>query len=65
MQVHSFTLEDVQLLRETVGPSIGVKAAGGIRTFENAVKMLQAGANRLGTSGAVEIITGNLSTSSY
>ncbi|MTI54883.1 deoxyribose-phosphate aldolase [Geosporobacter ferrireducens] len=59
------TLEDVQLLRETVGPSIGVKAAGGIRTFENAVKMLQAGANRLGTSGAVEIITGNLSTSSY
>ena len=50
------SLEDVKLMRETVGKSLGVKAAGGIRTLEDAIKMIEAGANRLGTSGSVAMI---------
>jgi deoxyribose-phosphate aldolase len=50
------TAEDVRLMRKTVGPEFGVKAAGGIRSYEDAVKMIQAGANRLGTSSAVKIM---------
>jgi len=50
------TVEDVALLRRTVGPSIGVKAAGGIRTAEQAIAMLEAGADRLGTSATVAIL---------
>ena len=52
------TLEDVRLLRETVGPEIGVKAAGGIRDRATAEAMLAAGANRIGTSSGVAIVTG-------
>lgn len=44
------TVEDVMLLRQTVGQQVGVKASGGIRTFEDATKMIQAGASRLGAS---------------
>ena len=51
------TAEDVALMRKTVGPNVGVKAAGGIRTYEDAVKMIQAGANRLGCSAGVAIVT--------
>lgn len=50
------TVEDVTLLRQVVGPSIGVKAAGGIRTAEQAIAMLEAGATRLGTSATVAIL---------
>lgn len=50
------TVEDVRLLRQTVGPDMGVKAAGGIRTIEQAKAMLEAGATRLGTSAAKELI---------
>lgn len=50
------TVEDVRLMRKTVGKDIGVKAAGGIRTLNDALKMIEAGANRLGTSGSVAII---------
>jgi deoxyribose-phosphate aldolase len=50
------TVEDVKLMRRTVGKDFGVKAAGGIRTLDNALKMIEAGANRLGTSGSVAII---------
>ena len=50
------TVEDVRLLRKTVGANVGVKAAGGIRTLADALKMIEAGANRLGTSGSVAII---------
>ncbi len=50
------SVEDVKLMRETVGKSLGVKAAGGIRTLEDAIKMIEAGANRLGTSGSVAMI---------
>ena len=50
------SVEDVKLMRETVGKNLGVKAAGGIRTLEDAIKMIEAGANRLGTSGSVAMI---------
>jgi deoxyribose-phosphate aldolase len=50
------TAEDVTLMRRTVGDNIGVKAAGGIRTLADALRMIRAGANRLGTSGSVAIL---------
>lgn len=50
------TIEDVKLLREIVGPNVGVKASGGIRTWEQVVKFVEAGANRIGTSVGVEIV---------
>ena len=52
------TVEDVRLMRQTVGEAMGVKAAGGIRTYADAVAMIRAGANRIGTSTAVQIIEG-------
>ena len=52
------TTEDVQLLRETVGPEFGVKAAGGIRDTATALAMIDAGATRLGTSSSVAIVQG-------
>ncbi len=52
------TPHDVKLLRETVGPSMGVKAAGGIRSFKDALRMIDAGANRLGTSSGIAILEG-------
>ena len=50
------TTSDVKLLRDVVGPDFGVKASGGIRTYDDALKMINAGANRLGTSSGVAII---------
>jgi len=50
------TLEDVDLMRRVVGPQMGVKAAGGIRSLADARAMLQAGATRLGTSAGVKIV---------
>ena len=50
------TVEDVALMRSVVGPNMGVKAAGGIRTAEDARKMVAAGATRIGTSAGVQII---------
>ncbi len=52
------TVEDVALMREVVGNAMGVKAAGGIRTYADALRMIQAGATRLGTSAGVQIILG-------
>jgi deoxyribose-phosphate aldolase len=49
------TVEDVALMRRVVGQTMGVKASGGIRTLEDAQRMLAAGANRLGTSSGVAI----------
>ncbi len=49
------TVEDVKLLRKTVGPNFGVKASGGIKTKDQALAMAAAGANRLGTSSGIEI----------
>jgi len=51
------TVQDVQLMRKIVGPRMGVKASGGIRTYEDATKMIQAGANRIGASASVAIVT--------
>lgn len=57
------TVEDVKLMRKTVGDKIGVKAAGGIRDYKTAMEMIMAGATRLGSSSGVsiynEIIEGN------
>lgn len=49
------TIEDVKLMRKAVGKKMGVKAAGGIRDRETALKMIKAGATRIGTSNGVEI----------
>ena len=50
------TVHDVELMRRTVGPEMGVKASGGIRTLEDALAMIEAGASRLGASAGVKII---------
>jgi deoxyribose-phosphate aldolase len=50
------TIEDVELMRHVVGPEMGVKAAGGIRTYTDAIAMIKAGANRLGASAGVKIV---------
>ncbi|MEA1964846.1 MAG: deoxyribose-phosphate aldolase [Candidatus Aerophobetes bacterium] len=52
------TLHNVRLMRETVGKDMGVKAAGGIHTTEEALAMIEAGANRLGVSAGVAIVEG-------
>lgn len=52
------TLEDVRLIRETVGQHFGIKASGGIRDLESAQQFIQAGADRIGTSSGVLIVNG-------
>jgi deoxyribose-phosphate aldolase len=52
------TVHDVELMRKTVGPQMGVKASGGVRTFEDADAMIKAGATRIGASAGVKIIQG-------
>lgn len=52
------TVEDIALMRRIVGSEIGVKASGGVRTAEDAIRMAAAGANRLGASASVAIVTG-------
>ena len=50
------TAHDVALMRKTVGPDMGVKASGGVRTHEDLMAMVEAGANRIGTSNGTKII---------
>jgi deoxyribose-phosphate aldolase len=52
------TVEDVALMRRVVGPQMGVKASGGVRDYEDARKMVEAGATRIGASAGVKIIQG-------
>jgi deoxyribose-phosphate aldolase len=52
------TVHDVALMRRVVGPEMGIKAAGGVRTYEDAENMVQAGATRIGASAGVKIIQG-------
>lgn len=52
------TLEDVQLMRATVGPKMGVKASGGVRSYEDAIAMIDAGATRIGASSGIAIVEG-------
>jgi deoxyribose-phosphate aldolase len=59
------TVADVALMRRTVGPKMGVKAAGGIRSLEDALAMIRAGATRLGTSSGVLLVKGGTSTGAY
>lgn len=56
------TIEDIRLMRETVGPKMGVKASGGIHNAEQAQAMLDAGATRIGTSAGVAIMSGKTAT---
>ncbi|MBH0331925.1 deoxyribose-phosphate aldolase [Brevibacillus brevis] len=58
------TVEDIALMRKTVGPNVGVKASGGVRDGETAVAMIEAGASRIGTSSGVSIVTGAKTTGS-
>ena len=52
------TVEDIEMMRRIVGNELGVKASGGVRTAEDALRMAAAGANRLGASASVAIVTG-------
>ncbi len=52
------TVEDIILMRQTIGPHMGVKASTGIKTREDAERLINAGANRLGTSAGIAIVTG-------
>ncbi|EFV77386.1 MULTISPECIES: deoxyribose-phosphate aldolase [Cytobacillus] len=59
------TAEDIALMRKTVGPEIGVKASGGVRSAEDAQKMIDAGATRIGASSGAAIVNGLTSDSDY
>ncbi|WP_196930489.1 deoxyribose-phosphate aldolase [Paenisporosarcina sp. FSL H8-0542] len=59
------TFEDVALMREVVGPDLGVKASGGVRSLEDVQKMIEAGATRIGASSGVQIVQGLTSNSDY
>ncbi len=53
------TIEDVRLMRSVVGPNMGVKASGGVRTYQQALAMIEAGASRIGTSNTTAIAQGD------
>ncbi|SEK63179.1 deoxyribose-phosphate aldolase [Paenibacillus sp. OK003] len=59
------TPEDIALMRRTVGPDVGVKASGGVRSLEDMQKMIDAGATRIGASSGVKIMQGEQSASNY
>lgn len=59
------TAEDVALMRRIVGDDVGVKASGGVRSTEDAMSMFAAGANRIGASASIAIVTGGKSDSKY
>lgn len=59
------TVEDIKLMRQTVGSEMGVKASGGVRDLETTNAMIDAGATRIGASAGIDIINGNKGTSNY
>ena len=59
------TVQDIELMRRVVGPKMGVKASGGIRTFEQAIALINAGATRLGCGSSLEVISGAETKGSY
>ncbi|WP_155591652.1 deoxyribose-phosphate aldolase [Lysinibacillus cavernae] len=59
------TAEDISLMRKTVGPELGVKASGGVRSLEDMKKMVEAGATRIGASSGVAIMNGLIADSNY
>lgn len=65
IQTTGATVEDVKLIRQTVGSGTFIKASGGVRTHAQAIALIEAGANRIGTSNGVDIIEGKTGTSEY
>ena len=63
--IHGATVEDVALMRKTVGDKVGVKAAGGARSLADAEAFIAAGATRIGTSAGVAIVNGEVSNGGY
>ncbi|MED4094794.1 deoxyribose-phosphate aldolase [Peribacillus simplex] len=63
--LHGATVEDVALMRRSVGPNIGVKASGGVRNLQDIEAMVEAGATRIGSSSGVQIFTGKVATPGY
>lgn len=63
--LHGATFEDVKIMREAVGPEIGVKASGGVRSMEDLKKMVESGATRIGTSSAVSLFTNQIYNKEY
>lgn len=59
------TVEDVALMRKTVGPDVGVKASGGVRSLADAQAMIAAGATRIGASSGIAIVKGEQGSSDY
>ncbi|HFI2691827.1 TPA: deoxyribose-phosphate aldolase [Streptococcus suis] len=59
------TVEDVALMRKTVGPEMGVKASGGARSYEDAIAFIEAGATRIGASSGVAIMKGEKADGDY
>lgn len=53
------TIEDIKLMRATVGPDMGVKASGGVRDYADAIAMIEAGATRIGASSGIAIVEGS------
>lgn len=59
------TADDIALMRRIVGDDVGVKASGGVKSSEDAMKMIAAGANRIGASASIAIVTGQKSNAKY
>lgn len=59
------TAHDIALMRRTVGPKMGVKASGGVRSYEDAVTMIRAGATRIGASAGIAIVRGDGGSGDY
>ncbi|SEI70883.1 deoxyribose-phosphate aldolase [Arthrobacter sp. yr096] len=59
------TVEDIALMRKTVGPDLGVKASGGVRSLADAQAMIAAGATRIGASSGIAIVKGEQGSSAY
>ncbi|WP_078428856.1 deoxyribose-phosphate aldolase [Alkalihalobacterium alkalinitrilicum] len=59
------TIDDIELMRKTVGPNLGVKASGGVRDREGALAMIEVGATRIGASAGIAIVNGGQSQSDY
>ena len=56
------TVEDIHLMRGIVSPKMGIKASGGVRTYEDAIRMIESGATRIGASASIAIVTGKPAT---
>ncbi len=59
------TVADIALMRSVVGPKVGVKASGGVKTFLQAAELIRAGATRIGTSNGVHLVTGKIIEGGY